>query len=121
MKITVFGRPISKDNQSRAPSKHGRYFLHREYRDYERNVRAQVENQLSKVVGFKPFINMLRVSMIFFFQDNRHPDLFNAPKSICDALNKVLWIDDKQIVSAGLKMAIDRDNPRVEIEVEEIK
>lgn len=119
MKLIILGRPISKDNQSRAMSKSGHYFLREEFREYERSVRLQAIQQIPD--GFQPYADLLRVTMTFFFKDHRRPDLMNAPKSVCDALNEIVWIDDKQIVSAGLAAQIDGKNPRVEIDVEEIK
>ncbi len=48
------------------------------------------------------------------------PDVSNVLKSIEDALNGVVWVDDRQIVGLVVSKAYD-DNPRVEVEIREIE
>lgn len=48
------------------------------------------------------------------------PDASNILKAIEDALNGVVWVDDRQIVDLIVSKAYD-DEPRVEVEVREIE
>lgn len=48
------------------------------------------------------------------------PDASNILKAIEDALNGVVWVDDRQIVDLIVTKAYD-DDPRVEVEIREIK
>lgn len=50
----------------------------------------------------------------------RRGDLDNFLKSVGDALNKVAWIDDSRVVVLEARMTVDRDRPRVEVEIEEV-
>lgn len=47
-------------------------------------------------------------------------DLDNYLKALLDALNTRAYHDDKQIVELHAYKAVDRANPRVEIEIQEI-
>jgi Holliday junction resolvase RusA-like endonuclease len=49
----------------------------------------------------------------------KKPDLDNIMKIVCDALNKVAYADDSQIVSAIVKKFYD-EMPRVEIDIREV-
>lgn len=52
----------------------------------------------------------------FYFPDERKRDAGNYRKAITDALSGVVYDDDKRIADERyLKVAIDRENPRVEV------
>ena len=57
------------------------------------------------------------VSMFFFFPDRRNRDLDNCVKSITDALNKVVYDDDRQIDEIHAVRDVDRHNPRTVVVV----
>ncbi|MCM1513361.1 MAG: RusA family crossover junction endodeoxyribonuclease [Oxalobacter formigenes] len=46
----------------------------------------------------------------------KKPDLDNVMKTVCDALNGIVWKDDAQVVRAHVTKCYD-DNPRVEVTV----
>lgn len=47
-------------------------------------------------------------------------DLLNRDKVLCDALEGIAYQNDKQIIEAHFYLRDSKDNPRVEVEVEEI-
>lgn len=49
----------------------------------------------------------------------RYGDFDNHAKSICDALNKIVWIDDSQIISCTVEK-YQSATPKVEVEVNEV-
>lgn len=49
----------------------------------------------------------------------KKPDCDNVLKIICDALNTIAYDDDKQIVEMAIRKFYS-ENPRVEVEIEEI-
>jgi len=53
--------------------------------------------------------------------DKRVRDIPNSPKSLCDALNGVVYKDDFQIHKMTFNRKLDRKNPRVYIVVEKVK
>ena len=94
-------------------SRSGRFFVRPEYQAFERDVKIQAMQQWNG----QPLSGNLRVDIHFVFPNLVRVDLFNAPKSLCDALNKIVWMDDKQIVLGTLSLSYDKENPRAEIEV----
>ena len=54
-----------------------------------------------------------------FILPDKKPDLDNIAKIICDALNKIAYADDKQIVVLHLEKYYS-DRPRVELQMEEL-
>ena len=60
----------------------------------------------------------VRVSRRFYLPDARRRDEDNLIKSINDGLNGVVWADDSWIKSASVDVLIDRERPRVELEIE---
>lgn len=58
---------------------------------------------IAKVSGAKIITGPVEVRMIFFFANNKLPDLDNLIKAILDALNGICWIDDRQVVEITAK------------------
>ena len=50
----------------------------------------------------------------------KKPDIDNFQKAICDALNRVVWLDDSQIVDAKVRKFYDLA-PRIEIRVDKLR
>lgn len=111
--IVIPGKPISKDNEKRGAAWHGKHFTRKANRRYEALCRMYAQEQHSG----KPLKGDLRVDIDFYFPDKRRCDLFNAPKSVCDALNECVWEDDKQIIDGRLRIFYDKVNPRLELRV----
>lgn len=57
------------------------------------------------------------VSLHVFFGDNRRRDIDNVTKCV-DAFNGVVWKDDSQIHELHIFRHLDRERPRVEVQVE---
>jgi Holliday junction resolvase RusA-like endonuclease len=115
IKLVFTGRPISKDNEKIA-NRQGRFFLSAKYKNYARDIQIQFCSQLP---NFTPIEKEIIMTMTFYFEDKRCLDLSNAPKSICDALQNFLYKNDKQICELHLFKKFDKNNPRVEIVIDE--
>jgi len=50
----------------------------------------------------------------------RYGDVDNHMKAICDALNKVVYADDSQIVRCLVEKFTDKEQPRIEINYQKI-
>lgn len=121
--ITIPMRPITKDNDKSYDPRTGKFFKARRFAAFETACRLHA---LSQYKG-KPLEGRLVVRMNFYFTDNKMPDLFNLPKSVADAMNGVLWGDDRQIVNGILSKSVgvrneihviverrqDNDNPKI--------
>lgn len=87
----------------------GRAYTPDQTRNYEREVAKWAKHNYSG----KPLSGPLQVAIVFCFvrpvsqgspkskkfreRPNCKPDLENLSKSVCDALNGILWVDDSEI------------------------
>ena len=62
-----------------------------------------------------------RVDVEAYLPDERRRDLDNVAKTILDALNGVLYLDDSQITTLLVATHVDRERPRVEVRVVELE
>ncbi|SFU70738.1 crossover junction endodeoxyribonuclease RusA [Alicyclobacillus macrosporangiidus] len=54
----------------------------------------------------------------FYWPDKRRRDQDNPLKQLQDSLTDVLWEDDRQVLPRVMDFAVDKHQPRVEIELE---
>lgn len=132
MKLTIQGKVQAKQRV-----RLGRYsrYTPEQTKNYENWVKLSFINQYP---NFKPLENELVVSIKAYFEIPKSvskkkreqmlkgsirptikPDLDNIAKSILDALNKLAYVDDKQIVFLEVEKFYD-ESPRVELMVEEL-
>tara|TARA_Y100000310_G_scaffold217314_1_gene218386 strand:- start:3026 stop:3484 length:459 start_codon:yes stop_codon:yes gene_type:complete len=110
------GEPISKSNAY----KRGRgksFYKDAKYVEYEETLQQAA---IEAMGDNPPFEGPCHITLRFYFKTYRRKDLTNMPKTACDALNDIVYLDDTQIVSAELEKLYDKENPRVEIIVEEL-
>ena len=132
MKIIIQGKVQAKQR----PRFNGKItYTPEQTKNYENWVKLSFINQYP---NFKPLENELALSIKAYFEIPKSvskkkreqmlngnirptikPDLDNIAKSILDALNKLAYLDDKQIVLLKVEKFYDV-NPRVELMVEEI-
>lgn len=53
----------------------------------------------------------------FYWPDRRRRDTHNALKALLDAFEGVLYEDDKDVLPQIMGATVDRENPRIEVEV----
>ena len=132
MKIIIQGKVQAKQR----PRFNGKFtYTPEQTKNYENWVKLSFINQYP---NFKPLENELVVSIKAYFEIPKSvskkkreqmlngnirptikPDLDNIAKSILDALNKLAYLDDKQIVLLKVEKFYD-ESPRVELMVEEL-
>jgi len=140
LKFAILGVPFAK--QSARHTRTGHCYQTKKVIDGERNIRAQIVNQLPE--GFVPWTGPVRIIKIMFifprpqnhFGTGRNagklkdsapffvttkPDLTdNLMKGLCDAMNGVVFLDDKQVALTGQTMKVYGKQPRIEVEIEEM-
>ena len=75
---------------------------------------------MSQVKAPRPVfpVEAVQVSLDFFMPDKRRRDPTNLLKGLLDALEGVVYSDDKQIETLSWRKAgLDRENPRVELTI----
>lgn len=121
LKITLYGRPITKKNSSRIV-KCGNYtkiLPSKQYSQYEKDCIRQIQGSKKKRICIP--VNM---QCIYYMPTKHRVDLVNLLEATCDILVKanVLEDDNSNIILShdGSRVLYDKDNPRVEIEIQEI-
>jgi Holliday junction resolvase RusA-like endonuclease len=118
VKIIVPGRPISKSN-FKLHNIHGQSWMpikgkHSKYIAYENMIAGYINQQYQGPQIEENLITILKL----YFPNKKMGDLHNYPKSICDGIEKSgIIVNDKQLKPVLLFDYIDKDNPRVEIEL----
>lgn len=77
-------------------------------RSFEERVRNLTTAELG--FGFVPLEQDLKVKIVFGFKKKQRVDLDNLIKSVCDALNKVLYRDDCQIMQISAKKVFKEED-----------
>lgn len=112
-RFTVPGNPIPWE---RARSKGGQHFTAPRTRAH----RALIQGHARK--AHVPKLSGLVKLTAAFYRESAHAcDIDNLTKSVQDALNGLAYGDDRQIVILSAVKAIDRKNPRTEVELEEVE
>jgi len=130
LRLTIFGQPRTKSNiRSSVWSKKSKrviQFKDPEVAAYELGIAGQARQQLEKLGhtdrDIPVFLGPVVASFRFYFQ--RRPtnsDVANYFKSAADALNGIVWLDDKLIVRIHGEKFHDKLRPRIEVEVWEFE
>ena len=86
--------------------------------DYEKRVAWKVRAAMQ---GRDPIRGPVAVTLRIYRKTLHRVDGSNVAKSLEDSMNGIIYEDDAQIVEETWFKLLDRDNPRVEIEVEELE
>lgn len=114
--MTVPGNPRSKGRPRFSP-RTGWARTPRLTRLAENTVAWEAQAVMS---GTPPITGSVAVTLRFFMATARRVDVDNLTKLVLDALNRIVWEDDSQIVHVAATKTIDREHPRTEIEVRRI-
>nr|DAX89300.1 MAG TPA: Endodeoxyribonuclease RusA [Caudoviricetes sp.] len=119
--IILYGRPITKKNSSRIV-KCGNYtkiLPSKQYSQYEKDCIRQIQGSKKKNICIP--VNM---QCIYYMPTKHRVDLVNLLEATCDILVKanVLQDDNVNIIKShdGSRVLYDKDNPRVEINIQEV-
>lgn len=122
MKLILYGDPRTKKNSARIiKSRSGGRFVapSKAYVDYETRCLRQIKRPRS------PISARVNVRCVYYMKTARRVDLANLIEATTDILVKarVLEDDNSKIVAShdGSRVELDRKNPRVEIEIEEME
>jgi len=82
----------SKDNE-KIYNRAGRFFLSPKYKAYSEKIKWEAMSQYKG----KPLTGDLSMVILAGFKEKRHPDCQNLPKSLCDSLEGIAYLNDRQI------------------------
>lgn len=121
MKLTLYGRPYTKKNSSRIITQpFPRLLPSKNFTQYEKDCLRQIIGKYKQEID-KP----INLKCVYYMPTKHRVDLVNLLEATCDILvsARVLKDDNSSIVVShdGSKVLYDKENPRAEIEIEEIK
>lgn len=115
-KFTIPGHPISKSNfrpRGRGGSRESKA-REKQLFEYEDKIWDVVGQEMEKN-GWKILEGPVQV-LIVTFRENQQSDVSNIGKSVFDALEEVLYNNDKQVrLAAIFDGGLDKESPRIEI------
>ena len=121
-KFTIPFPPRTKKNSQQIimRGKYPKIIQSKAYREYE----AMAIPFLMSIVE-KPISTSVNVKASFYMPTRRKVDLVNLEQALCDILVRagVIADDNSTIITSmdGSRVKYDRDYPRTEVEIEEIK
>lgn len=122
-RFIIIGKPMSV-NQTYKVGRgryRGRLYVSEEAKNYGQFSSAQVRQQMRVYNLFSPLSSQyLEAWYVYYFNSHRKFDHLNCNKKLNDALNQILWFDDKQIKVSHHYSLIDLTKPRIELFVREI-
>lgn len=122
LKLTLYGRPITKKNSSRIIQCKGHPMLlpSKQYSQYEKDCIRQIIGDKKQAIN-----TAINLKCVYYMPTKHRVDLVNLLEGTCDILVKanVLEDDNVNIIKShdGSRVLYDKDNPRVEIEIREIE
>lgn len=107
------GEIKSKDNAKAFSSRNNRFFLPKEFKQWEEKIRWQFHAQ--KPSGFKTMVGPMKGIIEFCYPTHTHHDLSNCPKSLLDALNGLAYEDDRNFIELHLFLKLKSDEPGIRV------
>ena len=112
IRFTVEGVPRPKARARRGAG--GRWYTPQATKAYEAAV-----GWSARAAGVRDaYEGPVRLTVGLWFPDHRRRDVDNCAKSICDALNGIVYLDDSQVVELTVRRYVDRERPRADVTVE---
>jgi len=98
-------RLISKDNE-KVFNRYGRPFLSKKFKSFENQVKLVAKSQYKGDL----LIGDLSLVLVANYKNKVHPDAQNLFKSSCDALQEIIYKNDKQIKHAEVVVLENSDS-----------
>ena len=121
LNLTLYGRPITKKNSSRIV-KCGNYtkiIPSKQFEKYEKDCLRQITGDKKRAIN-----TAINLKCVYYMPTKHKVDLVNLLEATCDILVKanVLKDDNINIIKShdGSTALYDKDNPRVEIYIQDI-
>ena len=114
MKIILTGNPLSTQSiyKYTCAGKFPRLYMTRQGKALKEQYQLEARNQYKK----RPTSLNVEMIIVLFFKDKRKRDVDNYNKLVLDSLEGIVYQDDSQIQTLGIKKDYSKDNPRIEIQ-----
>lgn len=119
MKLTLKGNPRSTNTLYRTMCRGN--FPTRYMSPEARALKENYQWQAKKQYRAKPLTGEVEVWIELHFGTKRKCDWDNFHKLSLDALTGIVWADDSQIKKASVEVFYDKENPRIELEINSLE
>jgi Holliday junction resolvase RusA-like endonuclease len=122
MKFTLDVAPRTKKNSQQIIFTKGRRLIipSKPYQKFEKDCLSQIEDNLRKNIS-----SPVNIKATFYVKERRRVDLTNLLEALDDVLVKAEVIEDdcRDIIAShdGSRVYHDKEKPRIEVEIEEVK
>lgn len=122
MKFTLDVIPRTKKNSQQIIFVKGRRLIipSKPYQKFEKDCLSQIEDKLRKNIS-----SPVNIKATFYVKERRRVDLTNLLEALDDVLVKAEVIEDdcRDIIAShdGSRVYHDKEKPRIEVEIEEVK
>ena len=115
MKIILLGNPLSTNNIWRTTSSRGfqATYMTKAGKTLKESYQWQTKSQCKQPCSKKK----MSITIALYFGDKRKRDIDNYHKLSLDALSGIVYEDDSQIQRMVVEKFYDKENPRIEIEI----
>lgn len=115
LELWIPGPPKTKENKQGFGN--GRYYnqKHKDVVEWEIMVNHLAIDKMKELGFTGPYKGRCRIMAAQTYESWKRCDITNYWKSLNDALNGAVWMDDSQVDAASCYRFIDRDNPGVRI------
>lgn len=107
--------PLAKSNSYKRGK--NSFYKSKNIREQEILITNAATAAVTAVKGFTPFTGPVFVSINVFYKDKRRRDIDNALKILFDCFNKIVWLDDKQVVRLVINKTIGAKSPMTQIDI----
>ena len=114
MRIILKGQPLSTNHIYRHAGKFT--YMTAEGKSLKESYQWQAKVQCKQ----KMFASEIKVKIKLFFGDKRKRDIDNHNKIVLDSLTNIVWVDDSLIMELYIIKDYDKQDPRVELEIETV-
>lgn len=118
VKFTVPGKTISKANSYRIAKK--RMYKTQACKDWENRITFEAGAAMLEI-NMEATDKQVEVEAMVYFPDNRRRDIDNVLKGLLDGMNGVVYEDDSQVQRIIISKQVDRQSPRVEVQVRSLR
>lgn len=109
-------RLITKDNVKMI-TKWGKRIVPPKYKSFEKSVSFIAREQYQGDV----ITNSIGMDIIAYYKDKKHPDCGNLSKSICDALEGIVYDNDRRIKDLHIRVIDNSDIDKFVVKIRKIE
>lgn len=111
IELTLYQKPVPLNQKFFV--RNGRNILSSKYRDAKTALQLEIATQCD----FEPLGRNVAVTIRQYYGDKRKRDVDSWVKILLDAMSEIVYIDDVQVTELHCYKEVDKENPRVVIQV----